>query len=160
MAHSFAWSYRIALRETLSWYVSLKDLNKASDLEGCILLYAFSEYLHQMRHGIMISQSEIIRPSSLGIEEDKFSFCDSPDVIKLTDYGFSEELKKTMINSLENGIFPNLGLNDDTLDDDSRSVCEYILLMRNCPQCLMNATCKDAANFQDDVLKKYGRTCV
>ncbi len=117
-AHGFAWyeTYRIALRETLSWYVSLKDLNKASDLEGCILLYAFSEYLHQMRHGIMISQSEIIRPSSLGIEEDKFSFCDSPDVIKLTDYGFSEELKKTMINSLENGIFPNLGLNDDTLD--------------------------------------------
>lgn len=117
-AHGFAWyeTYRIALRETLNWYVSLKDSNKLSDLEGCILLYAFSEYLHQMRYGIMISQSEIIRPSSLGIKDDNFSFCDSPDVIKLIDYGFSEDLKKTMISSLENGIFPNLGLNDDTLD--------------------------------------------
>ena len=79
-------------------------------------MYAFSEYLNQMRHGIMISQSEVIRPSTLGLEDSIFSFCDAPDVKELISYGISDSVKQTMINSIENGIFPNLGLNDDTLD--------------------------------------------
>ena len=69
-----------------------------------------------MRHGIMISQSEVIRPSTLGLEDSIFSFCDAPDVKELISYGISDSVKQTMINSIENGIFPNLGLNDDTLD--------------------------------------------
>ena len=69
-----------------------------------------------MRHGIMISQSEVIRPSTLGLEDNIFSFCDAPDVKELISYGISDSVKQTMINSIENGIFPNLGLNDDTLD--------------------------------------------
>ena len=117
-AHGFAWfeTYRLSLRETFNWYVSLRDQDKNTELESSILVYAFSEYLNQMRHGIMISQSEVIRPSTLGLEDSKFSFCDSPEVRGLVSFGISESVKKTMINSIENGIFPNLGLNDDTLD--------------------------------------------
>ena len=117
-AHGFAWfeTYRFSLRETLSWYNKLKEQNKNSELESSILVYAFSEYLNQMRHGIMISQSEVIRPSTLGLEDSIFSFCDAPDVKELISYGISDSVKQTMINSIENGIFPNLGLNDDTLD--------------------------------------------
>ncbi len=117
-AHGFAWfeTYRFSLRETLSWYNVLKKQDKDSELEASILVYAFSEYLNQMRHGIMISQSEVVRPSTLGIEDTRFSFCDSPEVKELISYGISESVKQTMINSIENGIFPNLGLNDDTLD--------------------------------------------
>ena len=69
-----------------------------------------------MRHGIMISQSEVIRPSTLGLEDTSFSFCDTPDVKELISYGISGSVKQSMMNSIENGIFPNLGLNDDTLD--------------------------------------------
>ncbi len=117
-AHGFAWfeTYRFSLRETLSWYKKLKEQNKNSELESSILVYAFSEYLNQMRHGIMISQSEVIRPSTLGLEDSIFSFCDAPDVKELISYGISDSVKQTMINSIENGIFPSLGLNDDTLD--------------------------------------------
>ena len=117
-AHGFAWfeTYRLSLRETFNWYVSLKDQDKNTELESSILVYAFSEYLNQMRHGIMISQSEVIRPSTLGLEDSKFSFCNSPEVKELVSFGISESVKKTMISSIENGIFPNLGLNDDTLD--------------------------------------------
>jgi (2S)-methylsuccinyl-CoA dehydrogenase len=117
-AHGFAWfeTYRFSLRETLSWYNTLKKQNKDSELESCILVYAFSEYLSQMRHGIMISQSEVIRPSTLGLEDTSFSFCDTPDVKELISYGISGSVKQSMMNSIENGIFPNLGLNDDTLD--------------------------------------------
>ena len=117
-AHGFAWfeTYRFSLRETLSWFNKLKEQNKNSELESSILVYAFSEYLNQMRHGIMISQSEVIRPSTLGLEDSIFSFCDAPDVKELISYGISDSVKQTMISSIENGIFPNLGLNDDTLD--------------------------------------------
>ncbi len=117
-AHGFAWfeTYRFSLRETLSWFNKLKEQNKNSELESSILVYAFSEYLNQMRHGIMISQSEVIRPSTLGLEDSIFSFCDASDVKELISYGISDSVKQTMINSIENGIFPNLGLNDDTLD--------------------------------------------
>ncbi len=117
-AHGFAWfeTYRFSLRETLSWYDTLKKQGKNTEVESCILVYAFSEYLNQLRHGIMISQSEVIRPSTLGLEDNKFSFCDAPEVKELISYGISEPVKQTMISSIENGIFPNLGLNDDTLD--------------------------------------------
>ena len=117
-AHGFAWfeTYRFSLRETLSWFNKLKEQNKNSELESNILVYAFSEYLNQMRHGIMISQSEVIRPSTLGLDDSIFSFCDAPDVKELISYGISDSVKQTMIDSIENGIFPNLGLNDDTLD--------------------------------------------
>ena len=117
-AHGFAWfeTYRFSLRETLNWFNKLKEQNKNSELESSILVYAFSEYLNQMRHGIMISQSEVIRPSTLGLEDSIFSFCDASDVKELIHYGISDSVKQTMINSVENGIFPNLGLNDDTLD--------------------------------------------
>ena len=117
-AHGFAWfeTYRIALRETLNWYKTLLELKKASDLESSILAYAFSEYLNQMRYGIMMSQSEIIRPVALGISNEDFDFCNMPDVNELISFGASDEVKSSMMKSLENGIMPNLGLNDDTLD--------------------------------------------
>jgi (2S)-methylsuccinyl-CoA dehydrogenase len=117
-AHGYAWfeTYRIALRETLNWYKTLLDLNKASDLESSILAYAFSEYVNQMRYGIMMSQSEIIRPVALGLSNEDFEFCNLPDVNELISFGASEEVKSSMMKSLENGMMPNLGLNDDTLD--------------------------------------------
>ena len=39
-AHGFAWfeTYRFSLRETLSWFNKLKEQNKNSELESCILV--------------------------------------------------------------------------------------------------------------------------
>ena len=83
--HGFAWfeTYRIALRETFNWFKKLKELNKSTKVESGILLFAFAEYLSQMRNGIMMSQTEIVRPEALGISSQNFSFCDSPDVAEL-----------------------------------------------------------------------------
>ena len=88
-AHGFAWfeTYRFSLRETLSWYKALCKQGKDSELESSILSYAFSGYLNQMRHGIMISQSEVIRPSTLGLEDSKFSFCDTPEIKEIMRMG-------------------------------------------------------------------------
>ena len=113
--HGFAWfeTYRISLRETLNWYKRLKNINKSSKLESGILIFAFSEYLTQMRNGIMMSQTEVVRPSILGISHESFSFYESPDVANLIKIGSSDSVKDEIVSSLENGIFPNLGLNDE-----------------------------------------------
>ena len=116
--HGYAWfeTYRIALRETLNWYKTLKESNKATKIESGILVFSFAEYLCQMRNGIMMSQTEVIRPENLGISNQSFSFCDSPDVAELIKLGLSETVKYEIVESLENGFFPNLGLNDETLE--------------------------------------------
>ena len=116
--HGYAWfeTYRIALRETFNWFKNLKQTEKATKLESGILLFSFAEYLSQMRSGIMMSQTEIVRPESLGISSQSFSFCDSPEIAGLIKLGLSETVKAEIVESLENGIFPNLGLNDETLE--------------------------------------------
>ena len=116
--HGYAWfeTYRIALRETFNWFKNLKQTEKATKLESGILLFSFAEYLSQMRSGIMMSQTEIVRPESLGISSQSFSFCDSPEIAGLIKLGLSEAVKAEIVESLENGIFPNLGLNDETLE--------------------------------------------
>ena len=116
--HGYAWfeTYRIALRETFNWFKNLKETEKATKLESGILLFSFAEYLSQMRSGIMMSQTEIVRPESLGISSQSFSFCDSPEIAGLIKLGLSETVKAEIVESLENGIFPNLGLNDETLE--------------------------------------------
>merc|ERR1712023_234361 len=106
----------MGLRETLNWFKTLKKLDKSTKLESGILVFSFAEYLCQMRSGIMMSQTEMIRPENLGISNQSFSFCDSPDVAQLIKLGLSETVKSEIVESLENGFFPNLGLNDETLE--------------------------------------------
>jgi (2S)-methylsuccinyl-CoA dehydrogenase len=109
-------TYRIGLRETFNWFVRLRDSNKAAYIDYNILVYSFAEYLSQMRDGIMISQTEMVRPTDIGLNRDDFRFADEPEVNELISLGLSNDLKKEVVNSLENGIFPNLGLNDETLE--------------------------------------------
>ena len=117
-SHGYAWfeTYRIGLRETFNWFVRLRDSNKAAYIDYNILVYSFAEYLSQMRDGIMISQTEMVRPTDIGLNRDDFRFADEPKVNELISLGLSNDLKKEVVNSLENGIFPNLGLNDETLE--------------------------------------------
>ncbi len=116
--HGYAWfeTYKISLRETFNWFTRLEEQGKHSEIDASITIYAFAEYLTQMRDGIMMSQSEIIRPSQLGIEKDDFDFMDEPVIEDLIKMGLSDKIKKVIVDSLDNGIFANLGLNDETLE--------------------------------------------
>ena len=117
-AHGFAWfeTYKIGLRETLNWYKNLHNSNKATLLEKNILIFAFAEYLNQMRSGIMMSQSEIVRPETLGLVDEDFRFLDDSEIFELINIGSSESIKIQIVESLGQGFFPNLGLNDETLE--------------------------------------------
>ncbi len=117
-SHGLAWyeTYVITLRETLNWYKTLCENNKETDLDKHILHFAFSEYLSQIRSGIMMSQSEIIRPDILGLEKTDFSFLDLPENSNLIKAGLSDITKLQIVDQLDKGFFPNLGLNDETLE--------------------------------------------
>ncbi len=116
--HGFAWfeTYRIGLRETLNWFSRLAEEGKASEIDASITIFAFAEYLTQMRNGIMMSQSEIIRPNDLGLEDSDFNFLNEKDVKDVVETGLSDKIKKVIVDSLDIDIFASLGLNDETLE--------------------------------------------
>lgn len=117
-SHGYAWfeTYRIGLRETFNWYQSLNELEKSSDVDANILVYSFAEYITQMKSGIMISQTEMIRIEDLGLVDSDFDFMNRDEVKDLVSLGLSNRLKKEIVDSMEKGIFPSLGLNDGTLE--------------------------------------------
>merc|ERR1739848_641215 len=80
--HGYAWfeTYKISLRETFNWYLKLEEQEKSSEIDASITIFAFAEYITQMKDGIMMSQSEIIRPNQLGIDKDDFDFIDDSSI--------------------------------------------------------------------------------
>ena len=117
-SHGYAWfeTYRISLRELLQWYKRLSATNKNSPLDALVLAGGFSEYLMQIKNGIMMSQSEIIRPEDLGLKSDDFGFFNEENVSEVINYGLSEDLKNEIVKYLCQGNFPSLGLGDETLE--------------------------------------------
>ena len=69
-----------------------------------------------MKNGIMMSQSEIIRPNDLGINDEDFKFIEDPSIAELLETGLSAKIKNVIVDSLDKGIHASLGLNDETLD--------------------------------------------
>jgi len=117
-SHGYAWfeTYRISLRELLQWYKRLSETNKNSPLDALVLAGGFSEYLMQIKNGIMMSQSEIIRPEDLGLASEDFGFFNEENVSEVINYGLSEDLKNEIVKYLCQGNFPSLGLGDETLE--------------------------------------------
>ena len=117
--HGFAWfeTYRISLVQTLKWYERLLESKKASELESLVLACAFSEYCMQMRDGIMMSQSEIIRPiNDFNLSENDFEFLREEKIKNILEFGLSEDIKLNIVDFLDKGQFPSLGLGDETLE--------------------------------------------
>ena len=117
--HGFAWfeTYRISLAQTLKWYERLLESKKASELESLVLACAFSEYCMQMRDGIMMSQSEIIRPiNDFNLSENDFEFLREEKIKNILEFGLSEDIKLNIVDFLDKGQFPSLGLGDETLE--------------------------------------------
>ena len=151
--HGFAWfdTYRIGLRETLNWFIRLNDNDKSSEIDAAVTLFAFAEYLTQMRNGIMMSQSEMVRLSDLHLDETDFEFMNDESVRDLIDIGLSDKIKMVIVDSLDKDIYPSLGLNDETLDmiqDQFKKFTEEEILPHANEWHL-----KDAL-IPDDVLKK------
>jgi len=68
--HGFAWiaTYGTALRALLDWATALRDGGELDKVSRLIVAVGFDEYLAQMAGGIVMSQSEIIRPQDFGLQ--------------------------------------------------------------------------------------------
>jgi (2S)-methylsuccinyl-CoA dehydrogenase len=71
-AHGLAWlaTYAQALTQMQGWAERLSGDGRFGEVEALIQQIAFGEYLAQLRGGLPMSQTEILRPADLGIDAD------------------------------------------------------------------------------------------
>lgn len=69
-AHGLSWlaTYVESLRQMQNWAARLKEDGKFGEVEQLIQQIAFGEYLSQIKGGIPMSQTEILRVQDLGID--------------------------------------------------------------------------------------------
>ncbi len=114
--HGFSWfaAYIEALSGMLEWANDLAGQGKFSPLEKMLAWSFFSEYLSQLRHGIAMSQDEIIRPEHFGFSHHANKF-DSEDLIQhFFAYPLAFFAKDIVTLCQENQNFGEKGL-DETL---------------------------------------------
>lgn len=70
-SHGLAWlaTYVESLRQMHTWASRLNDEGKFREVEQLLLQIAFGEYLAQIKGGIPMSQGEILRLTTLGIQD-------------------------------------------------------------------------------------------
>ncbi|MEM6680970.1 MAG: acyl-CoA dehydrogenase family protein [Pseudomonadota bacterium] len=120
-AHGYAWyaTYAEALKQMVNWAEALDADGKFGRLEQLILEVGFGEYLSQLEGGVAMNQGEIVRPLDLGLSWDDVKAFVTDDVHHLqqraADTAVRRELAGFIGDSLDNGSFGNVGL-DDTME--------------------------------------------
>jgi (2S)-methylsuccinyl-CoA dehydrogenase len=116
-AHGLSWlaTYVTALRETLVWAKRLATADKLGEIERLLCQAAFGEYLAQMKGGIAMSQSEIVRPSDLGADGAAESLGHNRAVQALTTQGCGSAVLMRIAALIAEGAFGDSGLEDEAL---------------------------------------------
>ncbi len=116
--HGLAWleTYGCALREMDAWARRLYENGTFGTLESLILRCSFGEYLAQIKGGIMMSQSEVIRLADMGLGANQWAALESPPVCALIASGTAVSTRLRLAEAIAGGAFGNPGLGDETLD--------------------------------------------
>ncbi|MBX6369352.1 MAG: acyl-CoA dehydrogenase family protein [Rhodospirillales bacterium] len=111
-AHGFAWmaTYVEALRQLRRWADRLGELREA---EALILQAAFGEYLAQLKGGIAMSQTEIVRPGDLGLEDARLGSAAERLIAAGNTDAVRMRLARLLHDSLDTGDFGRLGLDHE-----------------------------------------------
>ena len=128
MAHGFAWLaiYTEALKQILDWGERLYELGELGELESLIIQAAYGEYLNQIVGGIAISQSEIVRPSDIGINDDALSCLNKGASQQLRVKGNTSQVRSQIANLIINGNFGKLGLNNELLNLTREQINRFV----------------------------------
>ena len=80
MAHGFAWTttYVETLRQVSEWAIKLSSEDAFGQVEQAFSQILFGEYCAQLRGGIPMTQTEIIRPSKLDLGAEAMAVLDHP----------------------------------------------------------------------------------
>ena len=122
-AHALAWTatYVEALRQMARWARRLEHEKRFGEIEQLILQAAFGEYLAQLAGGIAMSQSEIVRPLDMGLD-DTAGFL-TPTVKELVAAGTARETRQAIADHLGRHAGA-MTIGDPGLDDTMTMVRE------------------------------------
>ena len=115
--HGLAWlaTYAQALRQMLAWFNGLHEAGQHTELDRLILLVAFGEYLAQVEGGLPMSQSELLRPIDLGLDDAAISTFRTPAVRRLVAAAADPALRARIVALAGSTGFGQTGLEDETL---------------------------------------------
>ena len=117
-AHGFAWqaTYIEALRQALRWARGLQAAGTLTGVEAAILRLAFAEYASQLAGGIPISQTEMVRPSDIGLPQDVvLGLLASPALAQLSEPAALNDARQCLASAAIEGRFGEVGLEDETI---------------------------------------------
>ncbi|MGB2201689.1 MAG: acyl-CoA dehydrogenase family protein [Pseudooceanicola atlanticus] len=111
--HGLAWIATTveAMQHLAHWAETASD-----PLAEIVLQVGLGEYAHQLAGGVPISQSEIVRPTDLGIEAAADHFRNDRAVACLLRHGNTAAMRAKLADALAEGWMPFDGLHDETLD--------------------------------------------
>ncbi|MBB5222002.1 (2S)-methylsuccinyl-CoA dehydrogenase [Amaricoccus macauensis] len=118
-AHGLAWmaTYAESLRELVHWALRLGKAGQFGETEALILQIAFGEYLGQLAGGIPMSQTEVVRPETLGLDDAAIATFRTAEVRTLIAAGNTDaaraRLVELMIEQAGVASFGATGLDDD-----------------------------------------------
>ncbi len=116
--HGFAWiaASVAALEATLDWAGRAEAAGAFGAAEELTLRIGFGEYLAQIASGLPMSASEVVRPSAFGTDPQARTLAAQPAVARFLADGSTVATRAALSALLADGVRPNEGLGDDTLD--------------------------------------------
>ncbi|MFN3863321.1 MAG: acyl-CoA dehydrogenase family protein [Erythrobacter sp.] len=116
--HGFAWAAATlaAIEATADWAARAAGAGRFGEVEELTLRIALGEALGQLAHGLPMSASEVVRPAAFGCETEAQVLAADPAVARFLAEGSTAATRAALAALLADGVRPDEGLGDETLD--------------------------------------------
>jgi (2S)-methylsuccinyl-CoA dehydrogenase len=121
-AHGLSWlaTYVICLEQMHGWAERLGAEGKFGETEALILQIAFGEYLAQLRGGIPMSQTEIMRLADLDLDASALA---TPEIDRLIAAGNTQAARERLVALMQEQA-ANITVGDPGLEDELEMIRE------------------------------------
>jgi (2S)-methylsuccinyl-CoA dehydrogenase len=102
-AHGLSWlaTYVYSLRQMQNWAARMDGEGKFNEMEQLIHQIAFGEYLSQIRGGIQMNQTEIIRLQDLGLDAGAEEALNTAEIMTLVRDGNSNAARSRLVELMQ-----------------------------------------------------------
>jgi (2S)-methylsuccinyl-CoA dehydrogenase len=102
-AHGLSWlaTYVYSLRQMQNWAERMQSEGKFNEMEQLIHQIAFGEYLSQIRGGIQMNQTEIIRLQDLGLDAGAEEALNTAEIMTLVRDGNSNAARSRLVELMQ-----------------------------------------------------------
>ncbi|MFA6219041.1 MAG: acyl-CoA dehydrogenase family protein [Erythrobacter sp.] len=116
--HALAWAATTvtALEATLDWARRAMQCGRYGEIEALVLKIGFGEYLGQLVGGLVMSQSEVVRPHELALGGSAAALAANPAAELFLVGGSTPESRSRLMQLAAQGALPDESLDDGALD--------------------------------------------